>query len=136
MDATTLGAALALMKAMPDNAASSAAAAAASAEAAQEYAEGARTSAVTETVVSETTPTINGTANTRYICGEVSSISITPPASGIVDVIFESGTTAAVLTVPSAVLWPEWFNPESLDTNTTYELSILNGTYGVVATWQ
>lgn len=41
MDATTLGAALALMKAMPDTAASSAAAAAASAEAAQEYAEAA-----------------------------------------------------------------------------------------------
>jgi hypothetical protein len=45
MDGQTLAAALAIMKGMPDNAASSAAAAAASAEAAQEYAEDAAASA-------------------------------------------------------------------------------------------
>ena len=39
MDGQTLGVALALMKGMPDNAASSAAAAAASAELAQDYAD-------------------------------------------------------------------------------------------------
>ena len=85
--------------------------------------------------VSGATPSITGVANTRYVCGEVSTISITPPDTGIIDVIFKSGTTAAVLTVPNTVLWPEWFDPSSLSTSTTYEINILDGVYGVVATW-
>lgn len=48
MDGQTLAAALALMKAMPDNAASSAAAAAASAEAAQDAADSVETATVQE----------------------------------------------------------------------------------------
>ena len=48
MDTTTLGAAIAIMKGMPDNAAASAAAAAASATAAQEAADSVTTASVAE----------------------------------------------------------------------------------------
>ena len=85
--------------------------------------------------VSGTTPTITGQPNVRYVCGEVSTISITPPASGSVDVIFESGSTATTMTVPSTVKWPAWFDAEALEANTTYEVLITDGIYGSVMTW-
>lgn len=88
----------------------------------------------TETVTG-TTVSITGVANTRYLCGEVSTISITPPNSGIIDVIFTSGSSVAVLTVPSTVKWPSGFDPTSLETNTTYELNIMDGVYGAVMEW-
>ena len=88
----------------------------------------------TETVTGSTV-SITGVANTRYMCGEVSTISITPPNSGIIDVIFTSGSSVAVLTVPSTVKWPSGFDPTSLEANTTYELNILDGVYGAVMTW-
>ena len=82
--------------------------------------------------VSGTTPSITGVANTRYICGEVSTISITPPNSGIIDVIFTSGATAATLTLPNTVMMPEWFEVEA---NTVYEINIADGVYGSVMSW-
>lgn len=85
--------------------------------------------------VSGTNPVITGVANTRYICGEVSTISITPPASGIIDVIFTSGSSVAVLTVPNTVKWSNGFDPTALEANTTYEINILDGVYGAVMTW-
>ena len=85
--------------------------------------------------VSGTTPTITGQPNVRYVCGEVSTITITPPASGSVDVIFESGSTATTMTVPSTVKWPAWFDAEALEANTTYEILITDGIYGSVMTW-
>lgn len=88
---------------------------------------------VVETVTGAT-PTITGVSNHRYLCGTVTTISITPPASGIVDVVFTSGATAAVLTVPNTVTFPEWFNPAELQTNKTYEINIADG-MGVVAVW-
>ena len=89
----------------------------------------------TETV-SGSTPTIAANANTLYICGEVSTLSFTPAASGISEVIFESGSTPTVLTVPGTVVWPSWFDPTSLEADTIYELSVADGVYGVVCTWQ
>lgn len=85
--------------------------------------------------VSGTTPSITGKAGVRYICGEVSTISITPPVSGAIDVVFTSGSTPAVLTVPSTVKFPAWFDAESLEANKTYEINILDGVYGVVTAW-
>lgn len=85
--------------------------------------------------ISGTTPSITGKAGVRYICGEVSTISITPPASGAVDVVFESGSTPAVLTVPSTVKFPAWFDADNLEANKTYEINILDGVYGVVTSW-
>ncbi len=85
---------------------------------------------VTGTVVN-----ITGYPNTRYVCGEVVTIDVTPPASGSIDVLFESGSTAAVLTVPNTVKWPSWFDATSLDTDTTYEILITDGVYGSVMSW-
>ena len=91
--------------------------------------------------VSGGTPSITGAANKRYICGECSTLSITAPASGIIDVVFESGSTATVLTVTSAktgvsaVKWANGFDPTSLDANTVYEINIMDGEYGVVGKW-
>lgn len=84
--------------------------------------------------VSGTTPTINAQAGVRYICDEVATITINPPASGCVDVVFTSGSTAAVLTA-MGVQWPEWFNPNALEANATYEINILDGTLGAVSVW-
>jgi len=86
---------------------------------------------ITETV-SGTTPTITGVANHRYICGECSTLSITPPSSGVIDVIFESGSTATVLTLPNTVKMPEWFEVEA---DKTYEINIMDGVYGSVMAW-
>ena len=62
--------------------------------------------AVVVETVSGSTPSITGADNHRYVCGTVSSISITPPSTGIIDVIFTSGTTPAVLSGVSGRLGP------------------------------
>lgn len=95
---------------------------------------------VTETTtVTGTTPTITAVANHRYICGECATLDITVPATGIVDVVFESGSTATVLTVtpPTGMTmkWANGFDPSSLDANTVYEINIMDGCYGVVGSW-
>lgn len=90
--------------------------------------------------VSGATPSIAAKAGVRYVCGEVSTLAITVPASGIIDVVFESGSTATVLTITpptgvTAVKWANGFDPTSLDANTTYEINIMDGEYGVAAAW-
>ena len=87
-----------------------------------------------DVTVTGTTPSITGAANRRYLCGEVSSISITAPESGMIDVVFTSGSTPAVLTA-TGITFPDWFDSTTLETNTRYELNILDR-YGVVVTWQ
>lgn len=87
------------------------------------------------TTVSGTTPSITGVADTRYVCGEVETLSITPPASGIVDVIFQSGDTPTVLTLPNTVQFAGDFDPTDLDANATYEINIMDGVYGVATVW-
>lgn len=85
--------------------------------------------------VSGATPTITAVENTRYVCGEVTSLSFTPAASGICIVRFTSGSTVTVLTLPNTVKFPEWFDPTSLETNTIYEICITDGVYGAVMSW-
>lgn len=85
--------------------------------------------------ISGTTPSIIAEENCRYVCGEVTSISITPCAQGICDIQFTSGSTVAILTVPSTVIFPEWFDPTALETNTVYEISIVDGVYAAVGMW-
>jgi hypothetical protein len=83
--------------------------------------------------VSGTTPTITALSGVRYVCGEVATLDITPCASGICDIVFTSGSTATVLTLPSTVKFPDGaFTPEA---NTTYEINILDGIYGAVMAW-
>ena len=85
--------------------------------------------------VSGSTSSITAQANTRYICNTVTTLTFTPSATGICDVLFTSGSTATVLTVPSTVLWPDWFDPTALEANTVYELNVMDGIYGAVAAW-
>lgn len=88
----------------------------------------------TQTIaVSGTTPTITALANARYICGEVSTLTITPPGAGICEVVFTSGSTPTVLTA-TGVTFPDWFDSTGLEADTTYEISISDGR-GVVALW-
>ena len=90
---------------------------------------------VVDEVVSGTAVTISAQAGKRYLCGEVSTVSFTPSQSGICEVIFTSGSSVAILTLPNTVKMPDWFDPTSLDTNTVYEISIADGVYGAVMTW-
>ena len=89
--------------------------------------------------VSGSTPSITAKAGIRYVCGEISTLALTLPASGIVDVVFESGSTATVLTItpPSGVTAVRWADgwDGTCEANTTYELNILNGELGVKAAW-
>lgn len=84
--------------------------------------------------VSGSTPTIVGIPNVRYICGEVSLLTITPPAAGSIVVRFSTGSSTT-LTVPNTVKWPAWFDATNLDTDTTYEIIITDGVYGGVMSW-
>ena len=90
---------------------------------------------VFDEVVTGTDPVIVGVGNHRYLCGEVATISITPPATGIIDVFFASGTTPTVLTLPATVLMPEWFDVTALDPERIYEIGIEEGVYGGVRSW-
>ena len=49
--------------------------------------------------VSGGTPVITADPGVTYVCGEVTTLSITLPASGVIDVFFKSGSTATVLTI-------------------------------------
>ena len=83
--------------------------------------------------VSGTTPTIIALPGIQYVCGEVSTLDITLPASGCVDVVFTSGSTPTVLTItpPTGVTlkWANGFDPTSLEANAAYEIRIINGRF-------
>ena len=153
MDLITLALAQAFAKATPGTAAAYAAAAQESAEAAAASAARVTPSneddvayitngVITNTyapatdVISGTAVTITAVENHRYVCSdEVLTLSITPAANGVTDVLFKSGSTPTVLTLPNTVELPDWFDATSLATNVTYELSILDGKYCSVALW-
>ena len=88
--------------------------------------------------VTGSTPSITALPGIRYVCGEVATLDITLPASGIIDVVFESGSTPTALTItpPTGVTvkWANGFDPTALDANTTYEINIADG-LGVAGTW-
>ena len=88
--------------------------------------------------VTGSTPTITALPGVRYVCSEVTTLDITLPASGCIDVVFESGSTATALTItpPTGVTlkWANGFDPSALDANTTYEINICDG-LGVAASW-
>lgn len=89
--------------------------------------------------VSGTTPTINALPGVRYVCGEVTTLDIVTPASGIVDVVFASGATPTVLTVtpPTGMTmkWANGFDPTNLEAYTVYEVNVMDGCLGVAAAW-
>ena len=83
--------------------------------------------------VSGTDPVITGKASYRYNCGELYTLSITPPETGTMDIIFTSGATPTVLSLPNTVKMPDWW--VGIETNTTYEMCITDGTYCGVMSW-
>ena len=83
--------------------------------------------------VSGTDPVITGKASYRYNCGELYTLSITPPETGTMDIIFTSGATPTVLSLPSTVKMPTWW--AGIETNTTYEMCITDGVYCGVMSW-
>lgn len=83
--------------------------------------------------VSGTTPTIVAKSGIRYVCGEVATLDFTPSASGICDVVFTSGSTPTVVTLPSTVKFPD--GAFTAEADTTYEINILDGIYGAVMAW-
>lgn len=86
----------------------------------------------TTVTVEGTTPTITPAVNTIYNCGELTSLTITnPPATGAYSIVFTSGATPTVTTIPASIVFPEAFAAEA---NTRYEINVLNG-YAVVGSW-
>ena len=81
-------------------------------------------------IISGTTPSIPAKAGIMYVCGEVATLSITAPQSGIFDVVFTSGTTPTVLTT-TGITFQDTFTPEA---NKRYEINVLDG-YALVAEW-
>ena len=82
--------------------------------------------------INESDAIIVGNTNTRYICGEVSTLEFTPSTKGISSIQFTSGSSKTILTLPNTVKMPDWFEVEA---NMTYEISIADGVYGVVTSW-
>jgi len=77
--------------------------------------------------VTGTTLTLNPAVdNTMYLCGELTELTVTAPASGIFAVRFTSGSTPTVATF-TGITWLNGFDPSSLEANKTYEINILNG---------
>lgn len=90
----------------------------------------------------DSVPSIYAMPGIQYICGEVSTLDITLPASGCVDVVFESGSTPTVLTITPptgmTVEWTNGFDSTALESDTLYELNIkMVGTkcLGVAGSW-
>ena len=83
--------------------------------------------------VTGTDVTITGQPSYRYNCGELYSLTVTPPESGTIDFRFTSGSTPTVLTLPSTVKMPEWW--VEVEANTIYEMCITDGIYCGVMTW-
>lgn len=86
---------------------------------------------VTENV-SGATPVIEAIEGHRYVCGEVTSINFTPSTNGLCELMFTSGSTVAVLTLPNTVKMPEWFEVEA---ERVYDIIITDGVYGAVTSW-
>lgn len=77
--------------------------------------------------------TLTARAGVRYLCGTLSSLTLTPPASGLCEVVFTSGTTPTILTLPSGVAMPDWWT--DTEANRTYDLMIADGARGAVMSW-
>jgi hypothetical protein len=76
--------------------------------------------------------TIAPEANTIYDCGELASLTITdPPAQGAYGIVFTSGATPTVTTIPETILGLEDFAAEA---NTLYEINVLDNR-AVVGSW-
>ena len=81
---------------------------------------------VEETIVSvsDTNAVIAPTNGTTYNCGTLDSLTITdPPAQGDYGIVFTSGATPTVTTIPETIIGLEDFAAEA---NTLYEINVLD----------
>lgn len=88
-----------------------------------------------EITVTETDASITAEAGKRYACSSsaLTSLAFTPSQTGLCEVIFTSGATPTVLTIPNTVKMPSWWT--GVQANTVYDIMVLNGVYGAVSTW-
>ena len=87
---------------------------------------------VTRETVSGSSATLDAEVDTLYLCGEMTALTIdTFPQTGIFSVVFTSGATATVLTVPQTLIMPDSF---AVEANKRYEVNVMDG-YAVVAEW-
>ena len=77
--------------------------------------------------ITGSTPTITALPGVQYECGEVSTLDITLPNSGITDITFTSGSTPTALTINAptgmTVEWDNDFDSTALDADTIYEVN-------------
>lgn len=92
--------------------------------------------------VTGTAPVITALAGIQYICGECATLDITLPASGCIDVVFESGSTPTVLTITpptgKTLSWTGDFDPTALEADTVYEINVAvvgDKCLGVAGAW-
>lgn len=82
--------------------------------------------------VSGTTVDITPEDNYDYQCETLVSLTVTnPPASGSYSIVFTSGSTPTVTTIPASIIFQEAFAAKA---NTRYEINVLDG-YAVVGSW-
>ena len=80
-----------------------------------------------------TSVTLAATAETRYIYGELTDLTVTSlPTEGFVNILFQSGSTPTVLTLPDTVKMPQWL---AVGANMTVMISIADGIYGSAQVW-
>lgn len=81
-----------------------------------------------------TTATIAAQANTRYIYGTLTELTVSSlPSEGIVNILFTSGTTPTVVSLPNTVKMPDWY---SVGANMTVMIGITDGVWGSIQTWE
>ena len=84
--------------------------------------------------LTSTSITLEAAAETRYIYGELSSLTVSSlPTEGFVNILFTSGTTPTVLTLPNTVKMPEWV---TIGANMTVMIGIADGVYGSAQIWE
>lgn len=84
------------------------------------------------TDIDSTSITLAAKVNTEYHYGELASLTISSfPASGEFSIVFTSGSTETVLTVPQTLIMPDGF---AVEASTRYEINVKNG-YAVVGSW-
>lgn len=77
-----------------------------------------------QNTVSGTSASITPADNNVYNCGTLTSLTISnPPATGAYSIVFTSGSTATITTIPSTILGLESFAAEA---NTMYEINVLD----------
>lgn len=94
-----------------------------------------------EKITGTTTPSLSPYPGTGYIFGEITSLTVTVPTWGCIDIVFKSGSTPTTLTITptktgvTAINWANGFDPATIEANATYEINILDGEYGVACKW-